>query len=121
MLIRALNYGPGIGLGCVCVGVQSLAQLKTLCVEAGMEALLAGLQTRILFRMEDKTSREFVRAQCGTVRTIHRQFIPGVSYTSSAGQFEDAVTDEELFGMEVGEAVVKIPAHPAFFFRFDKQ
>ena len=121
MLIRALNYGPGIGLGCVCVGVQSLAQLKTLCGEAGMEALLAGLQTRILFRMEDKTSREFVRDQCGTVRTIHRQFIPGVSYTSSAGQFEDAVTDEELFGMEVGEAVVKIPAHPAFFFRFDKQ
>lgn len=119
MLSRALNYGPGIGLGCVCVGAQSLAQLEGLCGKASMETLLAGLQTRILFRMEDDPSREFVKEQCGRVRTMQYQFVPGISYTGSAGQFEDAVTDEELLRMGVGQAIVKIPGRPAFFFYFD--
>lgn len=120
MLSRALNFGPGIGLGCVCVGAQSLAQLEGLCGKAGMETLLAGLQTRIMFRMEDDTSRQFVKEQCGKIRTRQYQFVPGIAYTGSAGQFEEAVTDEELLCMDVGQAIVKSPGHSAFFFRFDE-
>ncbi|OUN83774.1 type IV secretion system DNA-binding domain-containing protein [Gemmiger sp. An50] len=120
MLCRTLNYGPGIGLGCVCVGSQSLAQLEGLCGKVGMETLLAGLQTRVLFRMEDDLSRQFVKEQCGKIRAMQYQFVPGISYSGSAGQFEDAVTDEELLSMDVGQAIVKSPGHPAFFFRFDE-
>lgn len=118
LLIRALNYGPGIGLGTICIGTQSLAQLQQLCGEAETAALLAGLQTRIMFHTEDQISTTFVREQCGTVQTAVITYVPGIAYNALAGQTEPAVTDMELNTMGVGQAIIKLPSYPAFFFHF---
>lgn len=120
ILEKALNYGPGIGLGTICIGTQSLSQLEELSGDAGMNTLLSGLQTRIMFRTEDRTSRDFVREQCGSVRTTQLQYIPGISYNAQDGAYEPAVSDIELSFMEVGQAIVKLPEYPAFFFQFDQ-
>ena len=85
-----------------------------------MNTLLSGLQTRIMFRTEDRTSRDFVREQCGSVRTTQLQYIPGISYNAQDGAYEPAVSDIELSFMEVGQAIVKLPEYPAFFFQFDQ-
>ena len=118
-LSRALNYGPGIGLGTICVGAQSLAQLQCLCGQEGAATLLAGLQTRIMFHTEDWTSTEFVRQQCGKTPTKVVTYIPGIALQEMDGPPEPAVSDTELASLTVGQAVIKEPSYPAFFFQFD--
>lgn len=119
LFLKTLNYGPGIGLGTVCVAAQSLAQLQQLCGEAGAETMLAGLQNRFLFHVEDTSSRDFVREQCGSVPVQVVSYVPGIAYHISAGALQSAVEDSELIELKTGEAVVKMPSYPAFFFQFD--
>lgn len=119
-LIRTLNYGPGIGLGCICAGAQSLAQLHQLCGKAGAASLLAGLQTRIMFHVEDSISRDFVKDQCGDVQTQIISYSPGISINTRTGDLQPAISDMELTTLSVGEAIIKQPSYPAFFFQFKK-
>ena len=118
MLIEAINYGPGVGLGGIVVGCQSLAQLYQMCGKDGANTLLAGLQTRIMFHTEDEISRNFVKEQCATAETTTITYIPGISFQPVAGKTENAITDEELNRMGLGDAIIKQPSYPAFTFHF---
>lgn len=118
MLMKAINYGPGVGLGTVVIGCQSLAQLYEMCGEAGAASLLAGLQTRVMFHCEDEISRKFIREQCGTTQTMTTTYVPGISYQVAPIKTEAAISDDELNAMGLGDAIIKIPSYPAFPFHF---
>lgn len=118
-LLRALNFGRGIGLGGVFIGAQSLAQLEGMFGKEQLGALLAGCQTRLCFRTEDETSRAFVKESCGRLLCSTAQYIPGFSLTTGAPELKDAVSDTDLMTLPTGRAVVSEPEGIPYMIQLD--
>ena len=118
-LIRAMNFGRGIGMGAVFLGAQSLAQLEELYGKGQLDALLAGCQTRICFRTEDEASRDFIKKDCGKVLCSTVRYIPGFSMTPGAPELKDAVSDTELTTLPRGCAIVSEPGEVPYRIQLD--
>lgn len=116
MLQRALSFGAGQHVGGIFYAAQSNAQLTDCYGEARAESMLANFGTVIALRMNDLSTRRFVQQRCGQC-TVPLQYARCGVVTTSLMQMP-ALPDEQIVGMDVGDAIVLPPAGEPFAFHF---
>lgn len=109
-LTRVNDYGRSKGAR-ITSGIQSYSQLERAYGKAGAQNILSSFNSLIAFKPNDETTRAKLRERCGK-----KSFTITSMCDVVAGG--DVVTDTDLQGLGVAEAIMMLNDIPPFFFNF---
>lgn len=113
----AVNFGRSLGVK-VFAGLQSIEQLYEIYGPSRGKNIAAGFSTKIAFRANDLTTREFISGLYGknVVLEQYRMMNNTVVEEKRAG---NTVEDWDLNSLSIGEAIVGLPFAQPFRFYFE--
>ena len=116
----AVNFGRSLGIKFM-IGIQNVEQIYENYGEERARSILSGFMTSISFRVNDAKSREYIQGLFGKNQKLET-YMPTVQ---SKGLIEtqreaNVVEDWDITRLRVGEAIVGLPGHEPFIFRFDR-
>lgn len=116
---NAVNFGRSLGVKFI-IGLQNVEQLYASYGQLRASSILSGFSTRICFRLNDNVSRTYIKGTFGKNRKIESY----LSTVQSRGLHEsvrdaNVIEDWDITHLKTGEAIIGIPEHEPFFFKFD--
>jgi len=115
-----INFGRSLGIKFI-IGVQNVEQVFSAYGEQLARSILSGFSTMFSFRVNDVTTRTYIKEHCGQ----NRKYEAFPSKVGSRGLVENVrdafvVEDWEIMNLKDGQAIVKMPTVAPFYFLFDK-
>lgn len=116
----AVNFGRSLGVKFM-IGIQNVNQIYEEYGEYRAKSLLSGFLTTITFRVNDESSRTFIKGLHGTNRK-KEIYMATVQGRGIVEQIRDAnvVEDWDIAGLKVGQAIIGFPSKEPFLFQFDR-
>jgi len=116
----AVNFGRSLGVKFL-MGVQNVEQIYDSYGETKAKSIMSGFLTNIVFRINDYTSREYVRNLFGKNRKLDI-YSSALQSRGITEQVRDAnvVEDWDITRLGVGEAIIGLPGVEPFVFSFSK-
>jgi len=116
----AVNFGRSLGIKFM-VGVQNVEQIYDNYGEERARSIMSGFSTNIAFRVNDAKSREYIQGLYGKNQKLESYMLQNQMKGLVETQREaNVVEDWDITGLRVGEAIVGLPEHEPFIFKFDK-
>ncbi len=112
----AINLGRAKGLMAIC-GCQSIEQLYAIYGEHDAQNMMAGLCTKLYFRPNDATTRNYMQNDFGTILADYMILSPGGSYSERKEGF--LIEDHDINTMKTGDCYIKMCEGSMFRFHFD--
>lgn len=116
----AVNFGRSLGVKFM-IGIQNIQQVFEAYGEQKARSLLSGFLTSVAFRVNDITSRDYIKELHGKNRKkdIYR------SVVQTKGVIEDiheayVIEDWDISNLEIGQAIIGLPGEQPFLFRFNR-
>lgn len=116
----AVNFGRSLGVKFM-IGIQNVQQVFEAYGEKKARSLLSGFLTSVAFRVNDITSRDYIKELHGKNRKkdIYR------SVVQTKGVIENVreayvVEDWDISNLGIGEAIIGLPGKPPFLFQFNE-
>jgi len=115
-----VNFGRSLGAKFI-IGVQSIEQMYHAYGESLARSMLSGFMSTILFRVNDASSREFIKGLFGKNRK-REVYMPTVHSRGVVENVRDAnvVEDWDIADLPIGKAIIGIPGHQPFLFQLSK-
>lgn len=115
----AVNFGRSMGIKFL-IGVQNVEQIYDNYGEERARSIMSGFSTSVIFRLNDEKSREYVKGIFGKNRK-QEAYMP---IMQSKGLIEDlreanVVEDWDVTNLDIGEAIIGLPGHEPFKFKFE--
>lgn len=116
----AVNFGRSLGVKFM-IGIQNVNQIYDEYGEYRAKSLLSGFLTTIAFRVNDESSRTFIKALHGTNRK-KEIYMASVQGRGIVEQIRDAnvVEDWDISRLGIGQAIIGFPGKEPFLFQFSK-
>ncbi len=116
----AVNFGRSMGIKFL-VGVQNVEQIYDNYGEQRARSIMSGFSTSVIFRLNDEKSREYAKGIFGKNRK-QDVYMPIVQTKGLVEELREAnvVEDWDIIGLDVGEAIIGLPGHEPFKFKFEK-
>lgn len=116
----AVNFGRSLGVKFM-IGIQNVSQIYDGYGEAKAKSLLSGFLTSISFRVNDETSRNFIKNLYGVNRK-KEVFMASVQGRGIVEQIRDSnvVEDWDISRLKTGQAIIGLPGKEPFVFQFAK-
>ena len=116
----AVNFGRSLGIKFM-IGVQNVEQIYEAYGEERGRSIMSGFCTNISFRVNDAKSREYIQGLYGKNQKLE-SYLPtnqrnGIVETQREA---NVVEDWDITNLRLGEAIVGLPDHEPFIFKFDK-
>lgn len=113
-----INFGRGLGVK-ILAGLQSIDQLKAnYDNETKAKNAVSGFSSVFAFRQNDYVTRKYISELMGKNMVIE-SFLEANGNGNYQMREGYVVEDWDLTNLSLGEAIVSIPAHPPFKFKFD--
>lgn len=116
----AVNFGRSLGIKFM-IGIQNVEQVFHNYGENRAKSLLSGFSTMVVFRVNDPSSKQFVRELFGQNRKkeVYMSSVQGRGLTE---QVRDAyvVEDWDIANLGLGQAIIGFPGVSPFVFQFKK-
>lgn len=115
-----VNFGRSLGAKFI-VGLQNVDQVYDAYGQDRANSILSGFGTTVCFRLNDNTSRNYVKNLFGRNTRVFT-FESAVRNRGVVEQLNDAyvVEDWDVTRLRTGEALVGFAEHPPFQFRFKR-
>jgi len=115
---NAVNFGRSLGVKLL-VGIQNIDQMYDVYGQYAAKSISSGFSSTFSFRLNDRSSREYVCDQFGVNRK--REKIASVSDGKTAVNIRAAhvVEDWDIANLKVGEAIVGLSGQEPFVFCFE--
>lgn len=116
----AVNFGRSLGVKFM-IGIQNINQVYDGYGEARAKSLLSGFLTSISFRVNDETSRNFIKNLYGVNRK-KEVFMASVQGRGIVEQIRDSkvVEDWDISRLKTGQAIIGFPGKEPFVFQFKR-
>jgi len=116
----AVNFGRSLGVKFM-IGIQNVDQLYDIYGESRARSILSGFLTSIIFRVNDPTSRDFIKKLHGVNRK-KEVYMASVQGRGIVEEVRDAnvVEDWDIIRLGLGEAIIGLPGKAPFKFKFKK-
>jgi len=114
----AVNFGRSLGVKFM-IGIQNVEQVYECYGEQRARSIMSGFLTSIAFRVNDATSKTFIKDLHG----INRKKETYMSAVQTRGVVENireasVVEDWDISNLGLGEAIIGLPGMPPFIFQF---
>lgn len=115
-----VNFGRSLGAKFI-IGAQSIEQIYHAYGEPLARSMLSGFMTTISFRVNDTSSRDFIKELYGKNRK-REVYMPTVHSRGVVENVRDAnvVEDWDIADLPTGKAIVGIPGFQPFLFQLKK-
>lgn len=115
-----VNFGRSLGAKFM-IGAQSVEQIFDSYGESLARSILSGFMTTVAFRVNDATTRDFVKNLFGKNRK-KESYLAAVQSRGITEQVRDAnvVEDWDVTSLKTGEGIIGLPGEMPFIFRFDQ-
>lgn len=115
----AVNFGRSLGVRFI-IGIQNVEQIYDNYGEQRARSILSGFLTSFNFRVNNPTSREYIKAQFGQNRK-EEVYATGVQEKQMVAECRDGyvVEDWDINNLQVGQAIIGLPETEPFLFHFD--
>ena len=115
-----VNFGRSLGAKFM-IGAQSIEQIVHGYGESLARSILSGFMTTVAFRVNDATTREFIKGLFGKNRK-RETFMASVQTRGVVDNMRDGnvVEDWDLTNLKTGQGVVGLPGEMPFIFKFDQ-
>lgn len=115
---NGVNFGRSLGARFV-IGIQNIAQINHAYGESLATSLLSGFLTNISFRVNDTSSREFIKQRYGKRRIQEITTTPiGNQAVQTQTVDVDVVEDKDILMLRRGQAIIGLPSGNPFLFEF---
>ena len=116
----AVNFGRSLGVKFM-VGVQNVEQIYDNYGEERARSILSGFSTTVSFRVNDAASREYIQGLFGKNQKLE-SYLPILQSRGIVENQREAnvVEDWDIARLQIGEAIIGLPGHEPFVFRFDR-
>lgn len=114
---NGVNFGRSLGAKFI-IGIQNVAQIYEAYGESLAKSLLSGFLTTIAFRVNDASSREFIKQLYGKRRIQERTTTPTGTLQTQAADV-DVIEDYDILNLRTGQAIIGLPQSPPFLFQFE--
>lgn len=116
----AVNFGRSLGVKFM-IGIQNIDQVYENYGENRAKSLLSGFLTTVAFRVNDHTSKNFIKDLHGENRK-KEVFLSSVQNRGIVEQLREAyvVEDWDISTLNTGEAIIGLPGKAPFKFKFKK-
>ncbi|MDO4333998.1 MAG: type IV secretion system DNA-binding domain-containing protein [Eubacteriales bacterium] len=116
----AVNFGRSLGVKFM-IGIQNVEQLYEVYGDSKARSIMSGFLTTIAFRVNDETSRKFIKELHGVNRK-KEVYMASVQGRGIVENVRDAnvVEDWDIIRLGLGEAIIGLPGMPPFQFHFKK-
>lgn len=116
----AVNFGRSLGVKFM-IGVQNVEQLFEVYGDSKARSIMSGFLTTIAFRVNDDTSRRFIKELHGSNRK-KEVYMASVQGRGIVENVRDAnvVEDWDIIRLGLGQAIIGLPGMPPFLFHFKK-
>ena len=116
----AVNFGRSLGVKFM-IGIQNVEQVFEAYGEKRARSILSGFLTSVAFRVNDPTSKKYIKELHGE----NRKKATYMSSVQSRGITEEVraahvVEDWDISNLGLGEAIIGLPGKPPFKFKFKK-
>lgn len=116
---NGVNFGRSLGAKFI-IGIQNVAQIYEAYGESLAKSLLSGFLTTIAFRVNDASSREFIKQLYGKRRIQENTATPiGNQALQSQNIDVDVVEDFHILNLRLGQAIIGLPQSQPFLFQFN--
>ncbi|MBI3415228.1 MAG: type IV secretion system DNA-binding domain-containing protein [Verrucomicrobia bacterium] len=115
-----VNFGRSLGAKFL-IGAQSIEQIFHGYGESLARSILSGFMTTVAFRVNDATTREFVKGLFGKNRK-REAYMASVQTRGITENVRDAnvVEDWDIANLATGKAILGVPGNMPFLFQFDR-
>lgn len=116
----AINFGRSLGVKFI-IGVQNIEQIYDSYKEYQARSILSGLLTSICFKVNEESSRKFIKDLYGRNRKKDT-FISAIQNRGIVEQVRDSnvVEDWNISNLKVGEAIIGLANSNPFLYKFKK-
>lgn len=116
----AVNFGRSMGIKFL-IGVQNVEQIYDNYGEERARSIMSGFSTSVIFRLNDEKSREYVKGIFGKNRK-QEAYMPIMQSKGLIEELREAnvVEDWDVTNLDIGEAIIGLPGHEPFKFKFEK-
>ena len=114
---NGVNFGRSLGAKFI-IGIQNVAQIYEAYGESLAKSLLSGFLTTIAFRVNDASSREFIKQLYGKRRIQERTTTPTGTLQTQAVDV-DVIEDHNILNLRLGQAIIGLPQSQPFLFQFN--
>jgi len=115
-----VNFGRSLGAKFM-IGAQSIEQIFHGYGESLARSILSGFMTTVAFRVNDATTREFIKGLFGKNRK-REAYMAAVQTRGIVENVRDAnvVEDWDITNLPTGQAILGVPGNMPFLFQFDR-
>lgn len=116
----AVNFGRSLGVKFM-IGIQNIDQVYQNYGENRALSLLSGFLTSVCFRVNDSTSKEYIKRLHGVNRKkeIYMASVQGRGIVESVRD-ANVVEDWDITRLKIGQAIIGLPGQPPFIFQFKR-
>jgi len=114
----AVNFGRSLGVKFM-IGIQNIEQVYECYGEQRARSILSGFLTSIAFRVNDATSKNYIKDLHGVNRKMD-VYMSSVQTRGVSENIRDAsvVEDWDISNLKIGESIIGLPGFPPFKFQF---
>lgn len=116
----AVNFGRSLGVKFM-IGIQNIEQIYDNYEEHRGKSLLSGFLTSVCFRVNDETSRDFIKKLHGDNRKkeVYMSSVQGRGIVENIRE-ATVVEDWDITNLKLGEAIIGLPGKEPFLFQFKR-
>jgi len=116
----AVNFGRSLGVKFM-IGIQNVEQIYECYGEQRARSIMSGFLTSIAFRVNDATSKQYIKDLHGENRK-KETYLSTVQSRGITENIREAyvVEDWDISNLKLGEAIIGLPGMPPFKFKFRK-
>lgn len=116
----AVNFGRSLGVKFM-IGIQNVEQVYENYGESRGRSLMSGFLTSVCFRVNDETSKQYIKGLHGTNRKkeIYMASVQGRGIVENVRE-ANVVEDWDIARLGIGQAIIGLPGCPPFRFRFKR-
>ena len=117
---NGVNFGRSLGAKFM-IGAQSIEQIFHSYGESLARSILSGFMSTVAFRVNDATTREFIKELFGRNRK-RETYMATVQTRGIVENVRDAnvVEDWDITNLSTGQAILSFPGSMPFLFQFDR-
>ncbi len=116
---NGVNFGRSLGAKFI-IGIQNVAQIYEAYGEPLAKSLLSGFLTTIAFRVNDASSREFIKQLYGKRRIQEITTTPiGTQTVQTQTVDVDVIEDYDVLNLRIGQAIIGLPLSQPVIFQFN--
>lgn len=114
----AVNFGRSLGVKMI-IGLQNIEQIYDAYGETRARSLMSGFMTKIVFNINDPTSRDYVVELYGKNRK-KESYMSAIRQNGLHEEVRDGnvVEDWDISRLQVGDAIISLPYSRPFLFHF---